>query len=457
MKQKTENTEQRQGHHTHWQHFRRYMIDLVNLHEHVDVAAADESIRKNIYFRGPNVLILICAIWIASLGLNINSIPVIIGAMLVSPLMGPIVGLGMGFGEMDMSLIRDSLKNLIVMVAISIIASTIYFVVSPLRLSNPTELLARTNPTIYDVLIAFIGGLAGILETSRREKGTVIAGVAIATALMPPLCTIGFGFSQLNAHYALGAFYLFTINSVFIALATFVGTKYLRFPVKHYADETRQRRMRRLLTVLLVIIITPSLITALDLVRQNNFSRNAEHFLSDNRSVGKSYIYDYKVESTRNNSMLELFLAGEQLTQTDREALYASAQHYGIKPEQLTIREEATGVSVSEQEMVKNLMQSTDQRIKTLTDSITQLHRQFDAYLMPSQQIAQEIAAQYHGVQSVMVMRGDKVSPAEQASSPTVVVLVEMTQKMSDADRERLQTWLRVRLNTEQLELVIRR
>ena len=179
--------------------------DRLNISSFIDVESAVENIRGSIYFRGPNVWILGTAIIIASVGLNVNSIPVIIGAMLVSPLMAPIMGVGLGLGTNDTGLIREALKNLLVMVVISIFASGLYFLISPLAMENPTELLARTNPTIYDVLIALFGGLAGIIETSRKEKGTVISGVAIATALMPPLCTVGYGLATLNLHYLFGA------------------------------------------------------------------------------------------------------------------------------------------------------------------------------------------------------------------------------------------------------------
>ena len=199
---------------------RRFLSGQLSLTDYIDIPAASENIRKNIPFRGPNIYILFVAVIIASIGLNVNSIPVIIGAMLVSPLMSPIFGFGLGLGTNDTKLLLFSLKNLGIMFAISLIASTLYFLVTPLETGNPTELLARTNPSIYDVMIAFFGGVAGILEMSRKEKGTVISGVAIATALMPPLCTVGYGIAKLNWHYAGGALYLFFINCVFIALAT---------------------------------------------------------------------------------------------------------------------------------------------------------------------------------------------------------------------------------------------
>ena len=184
-----------------------FFKSLVNMRDHVDADAAAANIRKGIYFRGPNVFILACAIIIASVGLNLNSIPVIIGAMLISPVMGPILGFGLGLGTNDTALVKDALKNFLVMVVISILASTLFYLLSPLRLEQQTELLARTNPTLYDVFIALFGGFAGMLENSRKEKGgTVIPGVAIATALMPPLCTVGYGISHLDLHFILGAF-----------------------------------------------------------------------------------------------------------------------------------------------------------------------------------------------------------------------------------------------------------
>ena len=176
--------------------FKEYVGSIINISDHIDVVAAERNIRNSIFFRGPNAWILAVAIIIASVGLNVNSIPVVIGAMLISPLMGPIFGLGLGLGVSDIDLMKSSGKNLFVMVSISLLVSFLYFLITPLSLSNPTELLARTSPTFYDVLIALFGGFAGIFEQCRKEKGTVFSGVAIATALMPPLCTAGFGLAS---------------------------------------------------------------------------------------------------------------------------------------------------------------------------------------------------------------------------------------------------------------------
>ena len=262
--------------------------DIVNIREHVDYHTADNSIRNNIAFKGPNVIILACAIVIASVGLNVNSIPVIIGAMLISPVMGPILGLGLGLGTEDNNLLKDSLKNFAIMVSISILASSLFFFLSPLTLENPSELLARTNPTIYDVLIALFGGFAGILETSRKEKGTVISGVAIATALMPPLCTVGYGISRMNFVYIGGALYLFLINTIFIALATFLAVKFFKFPVIEVTDEKHNRMKKGWYAVLLIVIIVPSIWTAFNVVKENNFKIHAAQLVNKNKNMGKN-------------------------------------------------------------------------------------------------------------------------------------------------------------------------
>ena len=174
-----------------------------------------DSIRKGVEFKGANLWILIFAIFMASLGLNVNSTAVIIGAMLISPLMGPIMGVGLSVGMNDFELMKRSLKSFLITTAFSVTTATVYFLFTPIAEAQ-SELLARTSPTIYDVFIALFGGLAGVVALSTKEKGNVIPGVAIATALMPPLCTAGYGLASGNLIYFLGAFYLYFINSVFI-------------------------------------------------------------------------------------------------------------------------------------------------------------------------------------------------------------------------------------------------
>ena len=326
-----------------------------NLHEHMDTADAALRIKNAIWFRGPNVYILAFSIIIASVGLNVNSTAVIIGAMLISPLMGPIIGVGMALGTNDTALLRDSLRNLLVMVGISLVVSTLFFLLSPLSLLNPTELEARTSPTIYDVLIAFFGGLAGIFENSRKERGTVLSGVAIATALMPPLCTAGYGLAHWNAHYFVGAMYLFLINGVFIILATYFMVKYLRFKTVAGIDEKTARTRRNIITAVMVVMIIPSLYTAFTLVVDNNFERKVEAFIGENRIVGSSYIYDYDIVKEKGKRSVELYVAGEAPNEAQMNALLASAAEHGIKPRTIRMNSHAIGLS---HEYLENMLEA---------------------------------------------------------------------------------------------------
>jgi uncharacterized hydrophobic protein (TIGR00271 family) len=370
--------------------FSEYLKDHVNMSEDIDHGNASLSIRKNIAFRGPNVFILACAIIIASVGLNVNSIPVIIGAMLISPVMGPILGFGFGLGVRDNRLVKDSLENFAIMVAISIAASALFFILSPLTLENPSELLARTNPTIYDVMIALFGGIAGMLETSRKERGTVIAGVAIATALMPPLCTVGYGLSILNWHYVLGALYLFLINSIFIALATLLTVKYLRFPlvIEAEVDGKRQRLSKRAIAIILIVMIVPSVLSAIRMVQENNFKIHAERLVSKNKSIGKSFIYDYKTNASAKPATLDLYLAGETLTPEFKEVLYKDAEEYGITRSQIILHEDATMTRdvLSESDLIQGIYEFYEKQIKVLSDSIAALNQRLEREKVTIQQ-----------------------------------------------------------------------
>ncbi len=436
--------------------FSEYLKDHVNLSEDVDHSGANLSIRKNIAFKGHNVFILACAIIIASVGLNVNSIPVIIGAMLISPVMGPILGFGFGLGIRDNRLVKDSLENYLVMVAISIAASTLFFILSPLNLGNPSELLARTNPSIYDVLIALFGGIAGMLETSRKERGTVISGVAIATALMPPLCTVGYGISLLNWHYILGALYLFLINSIFIALATFLTTKYLRFPLvmEEEVDGIRQRLSKRAIAFILLVMIVPSIFSAIRMVQENNFNIHAEKLVSKNKSIGKSFIYDYKTDMSVKPATIDLYLAGETLTPEFKEVLFKDAEEYGITRNQIVFHEDATMTRdvLSESDLIQGIYEYNERQIKALTDSIATLERQLDTFKdhdIPVDAIARELFAQYPSIRSISLTGGRTATASGEAGKEQIVALVTSSEKLDSEMTDRLERWLKARLEQE--------
>ena len=362
-------------------YLRRTFRYYANIYDHIDTEDAAQRIKSGIWFRGPNVWILAFSIVIASAGLNVNSTAVIIGAMLISPLMGPIIGLGLALGTNDLELLKLAAKNLLVMVVISLVASTLFFLLSPLELINPTELAARTRPTIYDVLIALFGGLAGILENSRKERGTVIAGVAIATALMPPLCTAGYGLSCFRFQYFFGAMYLFIINTVFITLATYVMVKYLRFKTVSGLDPVVSTRRRNTISALIAIVVIPSIISAVGMIQDNNFERNVEAFVRENRLVSRSYIYDYRIYNDHGRKV-EISLTGEPMSYEAQTAFFASARSHRIKDSQIVIKEHSLGMTEEEMNaLVRGVYDKTDRemaekeaqldRLQTRLDSLT--------------------------------------------------------------------------------------
>ena len=435
-----------------------YLRSLIHISDEIDYENASASIRKNIAFRGTNVFILVCAIIIASVGLNVNSIPVIIGAMLVSPVMGPIMGFGLGLGTQDNELVKNALKNFAVMVVISIIASSLFFVLSPLNLVNPSELLARTRPTIYDVFIALFGGFAGIIETSRKDKGTVIAGVAIATALMPPLCTVGYGISIWKGSVIFGALYLFTINSIFIALATFAAVKYFRFPVVETTSEKKQLSTT-VMYIILVAVIVPSVLLAINMVRENNFLSHAEQVVAENKNLGKCFIYDHKATYSRKAPTLELFLAGEKLTPEAKETLYKKAEQYGISRSQIVFHEDATSIreELSEAEIIKGIYEHTDQQIKALNDSINKLGTVLDEYKskeIPVQAVSKELFAQYPDITDLSLTRGSTVN-AKGTETEQIVAFVTSSATIDNEQRDRIERWLKVRLNNDKVTVII--
>ena len=436
---------------------REFLKTTLNLTNDVDIPAASENIRKNIPFRGPNVYILIVAIIIASVGLNVNSIPVIIGAMLISPLMGPITGLGLGLGTNDRELVLFSIKNLLVMVGISLLAATLYFILTPLEIDNPTELLARTRPTIYDVFIALFGGLAGVLETARKEKGTVISGVAIATALMPPLCTVGYGIANLSWQYTVGALFLFSINCIFIAMAAYLMAKFLKFPMK--TVEQHRTRYFILSYALVILLAATSIFTGYHVIRENDFTKMANRFVKKNQNIGKTYIYDSQVNIDSKPYMLELRLAGETLNEDTKEMLLRDAENYGIMRSQIVIHENAT-VQVdrfNETEIVKNLMAMNASNVQVRDDSIKVLNAQIAHYKqqeLPARQLAEELHVQLPSIMRLTLAKGTALEQNVVMSEEQVVVVAHCSEMPSEEEKTRVYEWLKIRLQIHDLEII---
>lgn len=426
--------------------------DTINLNGHIDVDTAERIIRSNIHFRGPNAWILAVAIIIASVGLNVNSIPVVIGAMLISPLMGPIFGLGLGLGVNDIELMKSSGKNLLVMVSISLAVSFAYFLITPLSLSNPTELLARTSPTFYDVMIALFGGFAGILEQCRKEKGTVFSGVAIATALMPPLCTAGFGLASGNFSYFIGALYLFIINCTFIMLATYAGVKYFRFRQTEYQDAAIGKRTKRLTSALIIIFIIPSIWSAVVLIKENNFEVNATAFAEHRNLYGKSILYDYRIEHGDGMNLI-LFFSGEQLTERDKDELYDIAADYEISEEQIIIRDYSAD-GQNDLLALKDIYEKKDNIITAREEEIIRLKKELEQLKkddIPHAQISKEIFSICPDIMEVGIGRGESFVRDSVDGSGIISVSVHVQNPLDSTGVAELKEWLKIRLDNENI------
>lgn len=434
---------------------------LAGLYPDTDVESTITSIKKSVEFKGANLWILAFAIIIASIGLDVNSTAVIIGAMLISPLMGPINGIGLAIGISDSELLRKSLKNFLIMVGISLLASTFYFLVSPLS-DAQSELLARTKPTIFDVMIAFVGGMAGIVALSRKEQPfMVISGVAIATALMPPLCTAGFGIATGQWNYFLGAFYLFFINSFFIALATFLMVRFLKFPHKKYLDPDKSKRVSRYISIFTIIVIIPSIFIAISVIRETAFNNAAIRYISE---VQESPVFD-KVELInsrktygRKERTITLSIVGQTLDGEDVEWLNQKLLDYGLTKTKLHIKQ--TGLSGGielESVLIENILDKKEQQlvqkdsiIRELENNILLLNNTSAEYA----RVAHEIAVQYPAVSHVSItnMTFTETSTLKATTVPTVYI--QWKKKPDAGQKEQLVKWLKVRLGVEELRII---
>lgn len=447
-------------------HFLRKVWVSVRKHTQIrqdtDYDATVDYISKSVEFSGVNVWILFFAIIIASVGLNVNSTAVIIGAMLISPLMGPITGLGLAVGTFDEDLLKQSLKNLAIMVGISLIASTLYFLISPISDAR-SELLARTQPTIFDVFIAFFGGLAGIVATSRKSQSiTIISGVAIATALMPPLCTAGFGIATGQIWYFLGAFYLFFINSFFIALATFVMVRFLHFPQKKYVNASRTKTVKRLISVFTLIVLIPSVFLAGDVVREAAFNTQSLKFVKDfqeNENFQNVQVIASDREYHHRSQTVTMSLVGNPLSAKEISDLQASLQNaYGLKKAKLIIRQTGEAIDITKQnEIIEDILDKKDAALakkdSTIADLRSKINKIQNAETL-SEQLSKEIYVQHPNVRKFAIT--DLVQYDTKTLENNTIAVVYLQWKDNDYKEEEteLLKWLKVRLGVEELKVI---
>lgn len=428
----------------------RFLYNLFNLHSGEETPEKTlEAVKNNISFTGPNLWILVCAIIVASVGLNVNSTAVIIGAMLISPLMGPIVASGFALGVYDFELLKRALRNLLVATVTSLLASTFYFFISPFK-EVQSELLARTSPNIYDILIAFFGGIVGVIAVTRVEKGNPIPGVAIATALMPPLCTAGYGLATGNLRFFLGAMFLYSINCVFICIATFAIVKYLKYPAQTYVNEKREKQIRYGITALIALMLIPSAYFAYDLYQKQRFAQKAHTFIEKEfTDKGVTVVYK-KTTYSRTKPSIELAFLSTQYTDAQITELKDRLGNYDLSGTALEIRENDNldllkSDILNEVSKSENVMNEKD-RI------ITELKNQISANTFDNKQILKETQAIFPAVSAVSLSRHTLVF-ANDSTANTTVLLYECTQPLDTEDVRKFENWITKRLALPGVEI----
>lgn len=424
----------------------------------------DKNIRDGIEIRGTNLWVLMLAIFIASIGLDVNSTAVIIGAMLISPLMGPIMGIGYGVGINDYPLIKKALGNFLVSILIALSTSTVYFLVSPLSVVQ-SELLARTTPTIWDVLIAMFGGLAGIIASTRKEKSNVIPGVAIATALMPPLCTAGYGIANHSVDMFLGAFYLFFINGVFIAFATLLLVSYIDPPHKRFVSEELERKVKRYIYLVVLGTVLPSIYLAYGLVTREVFYSRANEFIKHELVFENSFIAKQKI--IPDTKVIDISLVGKKISNETLSEFNKKLAHYQI-PGALLVIHQAANKELDATTLKKTLLpevlsakqdsQDNKSKILDLQNAIASLQEQQGKqvdYLKEQERISEELVVLYPQVQKLALARTYELQTARTERVNVLLVNVVSKKPLSKVDQHRMVAWLKTRTGVDQVRLTL--
>lgn len=439
-------------------YLRQYFDMSENREKEEDVV---DEIASGVTFKGANLWILICAVFIASLGLNINSTAVIIGAMLISPLMGPILGMGLAVGIDDLPLLRRAVKNYMVATIIGIITATVYFFLTPFQ-GVQSELLARTEPTIYDVLIAFFGGAAGIVAASIKDKGNVIPGVAIATALMPPLCTAGYGIATGNLAFFAGASLLYFINTVFIAVATTFGVFLLRFRRKHFVDPQRCKFVHRMILAIAILTMIPAGYMTVRMMRTSLFDKQLSNFVQHNLNWKGTQVVSQHLYG---DSVLQIVALGKEITpEQKKKAQKELNEHSRLKHLKLTViqgtessdivPEKGTLVAISKnREQSVKVLQEQAVEIKNLREKLGKI----DSYSQLSVDMLNEMLVLYPGVQSLVLSPVVEANLDTTANEPYLLAIAHFKVKkpLTNEQNNQMRQWIQKRTNEESVKLVI--
>ncbi len=423
----------------------------------------EKRINDGISFIGPNLWVLVFAILIASLGLNINSTAVIIGAMLISPLMGPIIGMGYSVGTNDFELFKKSLKNYIVATLISLVTAAVYFAVTPYR-GAQSELLARTSPTIYDVLIALCGGAAGIVALGAKDRGNILPGVAIATALMPPLCTAGFGIASLSLKYFLGAFYLYFINTVFIALATFIGVRAMKFRRKADMEDKAYRNVRRYIIAIVIITMVPAVIMTVNIISESIFDSSLRRFVSHEMNFSGTQIISQKAD--RSNKVLTVAAVGKEIPQKDINDLNLKLPAYGMVGYTLNVIQGNLSDSIINlNNTLSSITATKDELTSTLSHQNAEINELkgklsgFTKYETLTKQIIGEIQSFYPGIKSLSIFPSVESGKDTNDISRYVsaqIVMSDNSATLSPEDLAKINKYIRNRADADSVVVILR-
>ena len=430
-----------------------------------DESEAVKSIREGVEMRGATIWILIAAILLASLGLNVNSTAVIIGAMLISPLMGPIMGVGLAIGLGDFDLMKRSFKNYLVVTLFSVVTATLFFLISPSVSEGQSELLARTSPTIYDVFIALFGGAAGFIALSTTKKGSVIPGVAIATALMPPLCTAGFGLATGNLIYFLGAFYLYFINSVFICVATYLGVRVMSFSRLKYVDKEREKKVRKYIIWVVVLTMIPAVYLTYGILNDTIYDGSVNRFVNEQLSFENAQVVDKKVEKRDAGKELRVVLVGKEVPDSTILLAQRRMADYNLGDTKLVVLQGVSGQQAATMDITSVRAQVLEdfykngevklQQQAVLIDSLQGRLNNYLTYDELAKTLMPEMRVLYPQVGRFSLSKSLEMSIDSARVDTVTFAVVQLKKRMDEREKAKMIEWMKARTNSKELKLLI--
>ncbi|MDE6753631.1 MAG: TIGR00341 family protein [Muribaculaceae bacterium] len=446
---------------TNLKQFWRDLIAYFNVADDLEPQnEAEQSIRSGISFKGSQLLVLIFAIFIASLGLNTNSVPVIIGAMLISPLMGPIIGMGLAVGIEDYLLLRRSFKNIAMAILGSLAASALYFLISP-QYEGSSQLLARTSPSIYDVFVALFGGAAGIISIACKNKGQVMPGVAIATSLMPPLCTAGYGIATWQSHFFFGALYLFFTNMIFILFATLIGVKILGYKRVVYQNSKRNKKLQIAVYSVVAITVVFSCFLTYQMIRKNIFMNDASNFVETQMVFPNTQVLNHSEYIAGGKRYIDVTLIGQSLPKDSLQlAMMNKLDSLGLGGTVLNIKQ---GFSIENEKVddEKNfqqfygIMQQEIAQRQNMIDSLQGIIKLHQSFNTEGVQIAPEVKVLFPSIKDFALSRMVATSTVNNNVDTVNMVFVNAPKGMEKSEREKLINFIKVRLGEKEVHLTL--